>query len=763
MNLQRSFLCAIAWVVMLCLPVRAQVETAAAGEKAQPLEEIIVYGTKQGLNLQRTTDSVSVFSAARLEEEVVFELSEAVARAVNTSIRAKSLNTISIRGIPRNGTDNAGQGSAINIYIDGAPASGSALAGGGQSLWDVQQIEVLRGSQSTVQGRNSIAGAVVVRSNPPSFTWQGAARVLSAEYGTRQYAGVISGPAIRDALAFRLSADFQETDGFVDYAVDGKDADDRRDSSARGSLLYQPQLLPDLRAELLVHYIKHDRGESAGRVNGPVSADNPDFAEFDPFDLETFSRLIRTNDTDTTRVTSDISYQVSQAIELNFMGTYEDTDSKGKFDTRSFSSFGPVGTASNVDSATYTAELSAAFDFTYWTGLIGAYYFESSEDVVSGGSIIISERFPFPVSPIDSLAEVTAKSETKIDNMALFMQWRFEPDTHWSFDFGLRYDSEDYKTQRSQQTATVVPPECVITITDPTSCDVAAALFEQPAEPIQSDDYDVWLPRGALTYNVTDTVAMFASVRRGYRAGGTNLATNDFGEPVVSFYDPEFLIGYEAGWRSTWLEDRFVFNGNAFYSDYEDQQINVVNSSGAPITVNAGKTRLYGLELSSNYRLSDDWNFYGNVGLLKTHVDEFLYSALTDPPIDLEGNDLGLAPSASMTLGVSFGQSSGLFGNASLNYRDSSWSDVFNLGPKELGNGLTERVGSVYLVNASIGYRFNDLTATVFATNLLDEDEPESIDLASPGILNGTGGFRALPQYTMRQPQTFGVSLDYAF
>jgi hypothetical protein len=116
-----------------------------------------------------------------------------------------------------------------------------------------------------------------------------------------------------------------------------------------------------------------------------------------------------------------------------------------------------------------------------------------------------------------------------------------------------------------------------------------------------------------------------------------------------------------------------------------------------------------------------------------------------------------------MTLGVSFGQSSGLFGNASLNYRDSSWSDVFNLGPKELGNGLTERVGSVYLVNASIGYRFNDLTATVFATNLLDEDEPESIDLASPGILNGTGGFRALPQYTMRQPQTFGVSLDYAF
>ena len=106
--------------------------------------------------------------------------------------------------------------------------------------------------------------------------------------GTRQYAGVISGPVIRDALAFRLSADFQETDGFVDYAVDGKDADDRRDSSARGSLLYQPQMLPALRAELVLHYVENERGESAGRVNAPVSADDPEFATFDPFDLDGF-------------------------------------------------------------------------------------------------------------------------------------------------------------------------------------------------------------------------------------------------------------------------------------------------------------------------------------------------------------------------------------------------------------------------------------------------------------------------------------------
>ncbi|MEM1144329.1 MAG: TonB-dependent receptor [Pseudomonadota bacterium] len=743
--------------------LHAQSPTNSTEATDERFEEVIVYGTKQGLALQRVTDSVEVFSEDRLKNEVTFDIAQAVSRAVNTTIRFNSLNNISVRGINRSGTNTAGQGDAINVYIDGVPSSSAALSEGGQSLWDVQQVEVLRGSQSTVQGRNAIAGAVVVESNSPTFTWEGAARVLAAEFGTHQYAGVISGPLIDDVLAFRLSGDFQDTDGYTDYAIDGEDADFRESLSTRGSLLFQPHSLPNLRAELIAQYIDRENGQSPGRVSAPLPANDPDFLTFDPTDFETFRGVLRFAEYETTRMTADVQYELSSAMTLKLLTTFEDVNVDGLNGSRTTSSFGDVGSFFISANETVTAELSLAFNLDRWTGQIGVYYFDEQRDATNGGTIVIGDSFPFPVDPADSLAIFETDSDTQIENAALFTQWRFEPNDRWAFDFGLRYDTEEFETQRSDTVASILPTDCVITINTPVPCDLAAQVFERPGEPLQNDDYAVLLPRAAATFNLSEDFAVFANIRRGYRAGGADLVPNDLNEVIVVTYDPEFLISYEAGWRSTWMDGRLIFNGTAFYSDYEDQQIIIQDSRDFSIIDNAGDTALYGLELALDVRVSETLSTFANLGLLETSIDEFLFDAFTEPPVDLSGNELDSAPPVTATVGLNYAGLKGYFGSLSLNYRAASWSDVFNLGPNELGAGVSEEIGSAVLVNARLGYQLNGFTITGFATNLLDEDEPESLNFADGGVLNGSNGFRASGEYNMRQPQTFGVYLEYAF
>ncbi|MEM0955750.1 MAG: TonB-dependent receptor [Pseudomonadota bacterium] len=749
--------------LLLSSQLQAQPSTSSSENTDNRIEEVIVYGTKQGLTLQRVTDSVEVFSEDRLKEEVAFDIAQAVARAVNTTIRFNNLNNISVRGINRSGTNSAGQGDAINVYIDGVPSSSAALSEGGQSLWDIQQVEVLRGSQSTVQGRNAIAGAVVVESNSPTFVWEGAARVLAAEFGTHQYAGVVSGPLIEDVLAFRLSTDFQDTDGYTDYAIDGEDADYRESLSTRFSLLFQPSSLPKLRAELITQHVDRENGQSPGRVSAPLPANDPDFLSFDPSDFQTFREVLRFVEYETTRLTADLRYELSSAMTLKLLSTFEDVDVDGLNRSRAVSSFGDVGSFFISANETVTAELSLGFNFDHWTGQFGVYYFEEQRDATNGGTIIIADSFVFPVNPADSLAIFETDTDTKIQNAALFTQWRFQPNDRWAFDFGLRYDTEEFRTQRSDTVASILPANCMITINAEVPCDVAAQVFQRPGEPLQNDDYAVLLPRTAVTYNVFDNFAIFANIRRGYRAGGASLAPNDLGEVIVVTYEPEFLISYEAGWRSIWMDGRLTFNGTAFYSDYEDQQVMIQDSRDFSIIDNAGDTALYGLELALDFRVSESLSMFGNVGLLETSIDEFLFDAFTNPPVDLSGNELDNAPPFTATVGLSYAREQGFFSSLSLNYRSASWSDVFNLGPEELGAGVSEEIGSAVLVNARLGYRLNGITITGFATNLLDEDEPESLNFADSGVLNGSNGFRARGEYNMRQPQTFGISLEYAF
>ncbi|MEM1140980.1 MAG: TonB-dependent receptor [Pseudomonadota bacterium] len=768
------------------------------------LDEIVVIGTKQGFSVQETTSSVEIFDSERLKNEVLFSLNDTLARSANTSVLGNNLDTINIRGIDRNGTEGAGAGQAINIFVDGAPVSGIGL-GGINTLWDTEQVEVLRGSQSAVQGRNAIAGAVIVESKKPTFEWEGAMRARFAELGTRQYAGVISGPIIDDQVAFRLSADYQTTDGFITDGISGRDANAQETLTVRGRALIEPDAMNKLSALVTLEYADRTVGRLNNFVFTPsdstleaindglfdLAVDRDILDDFDPLNAVSFPTLPIDRETDALKAVAEFTYEFSDAVSVVFLGTYENAKNDFNDFRRNASEFGPLGFQSKGEDVTYTAELRLEFAFDRLSGLIGGYYFDFENNLEGTLREFVRNEVPFPIRPADSLLLIDQNATFNVENSAFFTSWRFEPDDTWDIDVGLRYDNERYSSLAQFSNARIVPAdECegdapgfivgqpdVPLVTIP--CTLGLGLFVPPAEPLQSDNFDVWLPSGAVTYNINEDFSIFAGVRRGYRAGGTFLSTNNESAErfrVVTF-DPEFLLSYEAGWRSVWFDGKLIFNGTAFYSDYTDQQINFIDGDNFSNTTNAGETAIYGLELSADYHLTNEWNVYASVGLLETDIEELVLrednpdTPDVDETIDLAGNELGRSPNLTFTVGMSYAHESGFFGSASLNYRSAYETDFLNLGPEDLdvddaGNPLTERVDEATLVNARLGYEFNRFTLSVFGTNLLDEDNPESINIGNAGALFTPPTDTAINEvqsYVLRQPRTLGVSLDAAF
>ena len=749
----------------MLLPVVA----LAQPDSDQKIEEVIVTGTKQGLSVQEATDSVEIFSEQRFADEITYTVNEALARAANVSVIGDNLDTINIRGINRNGTGGAGQGQAINIYVDGAPASRNALFGL-QTVWDLEQVEVLRGSQSTVQGRNAIAGAVILKSRNPTFEWEGAARARIAGFGTQQYAALISGPLIENELAFRLSVDYQESDGYLLNGFGGERIDFRESLATRAKLRWEPKAIPALTSQLTFEYNERDNGNSSF-ILSPTAGDDPAFDDFDPKARTGFPQLVFTGLYETTRVIGEVSYDITDNTTLQLLGTYEEVLSDTSSNRLITSNFAELGIATDNREETVTTEARLEFSLENWTGLIGAYYFDFASDANNTATLLLAQSFPFLIEPLDSAAVAGTKSGTTTENYALFTSWRWELNERWAFDFGLRYDREQFVTVQDTFDVVVLPDDCAATfpgeliglapglITLP--CSAGADILRPPLEPLQSDEFSAVLPKFAATYSFTEDFSVFASARRGYRAGGTELSTSVFGSQFeVIVFEPEFLLGFEAGVRSTWADGRLTVNGTLFFSDYEDQQVRVQNNAGVFITVNAGETSLYGVELSSEFIVSDHWTVYGNAGLLNTNIDDFPFDDFGGEPVDLSGNELDRSPALSSTIGVTYDNSNGIFGSASLNYRSSEWSDIFNLGPNELGPGLSEQVGRSLLLNAQIGFKTERFTVSLFGSNLLDEDEAESINFASVGLLNGSEGFSEQATFNIRRPRAFGVSID---
>ncbi|MEM7409107.1 MAG: TonB-dependent receptor [Myxococcota bacterium] len=754
-------------------PPPVVVEPAAPDPEPDPFDggEIIVAGTKDRSTLHEEAVSVEVFSEQRIDGESIFELDELLLRTPNVTLSGPTSN-VTIRGISRNGTtgtDNTVAGVTSNVYSDGAPVSTIALTGGFESLWDVGQVEVLRGAQSVTQGRNALAGSIYLSTRDPTYHWEGRARARAGNFDTRQYAIAVSGPLIDDQLAFRVSSDLQESDGVVRRAEDGSEFDPTESLLVRGKLLAEPEAIEGLRVELLVEHAESEVGGTSSFVNAPFGADDPAFASFDFTDRKTFNDPQR-NDTEVIRVVGDVTHEFDEKLKLRLIGTYEDAERRQRVGSlRDPGSF-DRNLESIENTATYSGEARLELELDWLRLVGGGYYFEDRRELGGTQVLLLAPlSMGIPIDPIDSRLSADQDVDSKTRNWALFGSARADFHERFSVEIALRYDNETTRTKSAPVTNLFVdPPSCVALtgITPPPTCIALVRAFSsERVDPNQSGGFGVWLPQAELTYRFTSNHSVFVTAQRGYRAGGTFLQRS--GERfVVGEFDPEFLDQVEVGFRTRWRDRTLTFNANAFYSKYEDQQLTVPGPSMTLFdsqVVNAGESTIAGVEATAEWKPISGLQLYASFGYLFTEFDDFPFALPGMPFENLEGNELPRAPEYSVSVGGRYQHDTGLFVDGGVTVVDGYETDIANLGQTELGPGLAEKVGSRTIVNLRGGYAHEHFMLYGFVTNALDEDEPVGVNLGSVNRNTGTVSLFGNPSQSLTPPRMVGAALEVYF
>ncbi|MEM1133218.1 MAG: TonB-dependent receptor [Pseudomonadota bacterium] len=800
-------------------------EPAMAEQQATLVTPIIVTGTKLSDTVQDSDASVEIFDAARLDREQLIDVGDIFLKTPNVSSRGGAAGTIAIRGIGRGGVGGAGQGVTSNIYVDGAPLSGPALGSGPTSLWDVQQVEVLRGPQSSVQGRNALAGAVIVNTADPTYDYEGKARFTYGSFDTIQAAAALSGPIIKDQLAARIAVDYQDTDGFITNVVADRSADRRESLLVRGKLLFEPEFLPDFTTKLTVDYSEASLGESRPIVSTNFGGGSPLLEDFDFLDYEGNGRFPN-NDIDSLRIISESTYTFSESWLVRAIITNEETRTDRLFGVEDdFDAFEGL-TFNEFDVDIFSAELRFEFDYDNVRGLVGGYYYDERGVVRRDiQARLLPSILPLAgplaplvnVDPADSIVSLRDGETTDTENFAFFGQLEWDISPKWTLNLGFRYDYEEFQQSDVFQETGVTPEGCLATVpnalvmnpalgpfdpvTLPCGLLVANFLGGDPNDPLLGNDFEAFLPRVALTYNITEDNAVFASYQRGYRAGGSNV----FAIPnpdgignirILGTYEPEFLDTFEIGTRNKFLDGKLTFNANIFYSIYTDQQLRLPGNLADTIDDridNVGETTLYGAEFLIDYSPNRQWNIFASVGYLQAEFDDFPFAVdgdgnpvnPTDPRFaNLAGNEVPGAPDLTFTLGVNYEHPSGFFGNVSFSYIGEQFAGVENLEGEDFreayiaanaanpglglnpdfGATLTELIDDRTDLTIRIGYEGDNFTIFGFVTNLLNTETLTDVNF---GLVNQATGQIALSPNetfaTVNTPRAFGAGIDVRF
>ncbi|MEM9530591.1 MAG: TonB-dependent receptor [Pseudomonadota bacterium] len=739
----------------LFLPLAGHTQATGAEDIVEEeIEEIVVTGTKRNLSLQDTQTSVALITGDQIEEQALFNVEDIILRTANVATDASgALNNLSIRGITLIGVGFTGTGATANVYVDGSPNSFNANQGAA-NLWDVAQVEILRGPQSTVQGRNALAGAVVINTADPEYEFGTAARVLVGNEDNRQYSAMITGPIIDDRLAFRVAVDQREIDFGVTNLDTGNNTRFRDELTARAKLLWEPT--DALRLEFIYSYVDTEFGEF-NTVNSPVSAVDPTFSDFDPFGSTTFGPRERFEFNEVQRYTLDATWDLNDRWTLHAIGTHEDSQR----DTN----FGSLGVGDAPDD-TFTAELRASFDYGKLTGWIGAYYFDT-DGAFGGGFNFAPSTFGFPTIPPDGFVIFDTFQKDATENKAIFADISYDINERWSVSFGGRLDDEKFSDTGTTGEATLGPGGCVI---DPVVPGLGGfpctVIFPPTSEDVPDAEFDAFLPRASLVHRFNDQKSLSFTVARGYRAGGSYLYAPPGAVPETRTFDPEYLNNFELAFRSEWLDGTLFLNANAFFSDWEDQQVTIPGPSGAFFdadTLNVGGAELYGLEVELRHAVSDAFDWFLTLGLLETEFTNFPFavdstgtpSNPADPQFaNLAGNQFNSAPQVNLAAGFNYDFGNGFFVNGNASYAGSQFSDVTNLPENE--------VDSYVLVNARAGYAWDQWRVSVFVDNLLDERFAGRQGLFSVTAATGTVTPNQTAFFSVNDPRVIGVELRYS-
>jgi outer membrane receptor protein involved in Fe transport len=742
---------------------------------AQPrLEEVIVTAQKREQSLQDVPIAVTAFTGERLQESGVrdfFEVSNIDPALIVGKSQTSTTSTFSIRGVFTS-SQNFGLESSVGLYVDGVyRARQSAMI---NNLVDLASIEVLRGPQGTLFGRNTPSGAVSMFSVKPDFDGEGYLQASGGDLDLVSFDGAKSLTLIEDKLAVRATGFYMERDGFVDALGFGDDVLEDRD---RWGGRLQALLMPteNLSLHFIADYSEIDEvccgvGNFVNNLEAqqlppgsdPVSGTDANVVDIggtvigqgDFYEYEVATSFLPNSENEDKGVSLQIDWALPR-FDLTSITSYREFDSYDRIDG-DFYDIDALIRTNDAEQDQFSQELRISNETDKYTYVAGLFYFEqdldSLVDTIVGVDTGPLVGVPSSFFPDGGLSRNVAQQEHQ--SYAVFGQFDYNLAEQWVFTAGLRWTKEDKDMSN--------------TFTEE-NAGIGFAFFPPLAS---RDDVDEDIDDDQVTGTVklswlpNDDIMVYASYGTGYKAGGVN---TDRIEPTLDVvFDAEESEAFELGLKADFPEQALRLNLALHRTDTDDLQTISFQGTGFALQ-NAGTAETWGGEMDLFWQPLDNTTFTLAYAYNNAEYEDFedgdcwigtpFHTGEDDPRLnedgscDRSGGDLSGNPEnvavVSARQDFRFGSNMSAFLYGEYIYFDERMTDV--------NNDPLKTDDEYELVNLRAGLVFEnwDLEFTAWGRNVTDEDYTNTIAdaVAQPG--------RMIAYYN--EPRTWGVTLRKNF
>lgn len=618
----------------------------------EEMAEILVTAQKQTQDVKDVPITMSVFSGFDLEDMSVESIKDIMAHTPNMSYfaaGAEGLGTPNVRGLTASLRSFS---TSTAMYVDGVPYTSGF--GFDTLLQDIERIEVLKGPQGTLYGKNAEAGVVNVITMKPSNEFRSKVTGEIGEDSKRVASVMVSGPVVKDKFYIGVSAKYYEKEGYIEDASINDTANDQEYRFGKINLRLTPS--DDLAVSLLAQTIQYNNGN----INmNDISASNPRVITSDlnggyydkpSSTISALSVAYTWNEIKFETVFSYWNYKQDSLAEFDFSD-----NAMAMYHVLSLNDFEKLSGEFRAGSTTGNVS---------W--LIGAYT-DRDDNLVDNTISMMGGGYTMYVT-----------HELEAGNKALFAHADWAVSDRFSLIGGMRYDRDEKE-------------------------------FSQVATNIHDEKtYSTVSPKIALRYKVIPDASVFATVSKGYRAGGVNsFAPTYTGSTENLSYDKETVWNYETGIKAGFFNNRLNLDFSVFYMDISDMQVETAVNNTYTWVLNAAQATSKGVELSTEFKATRKVSLFASVGYIDVTFDEF-----SDAGGDYSGNTNPFAPKYNFNIGAQYRSGTGWFARADVNGYGKMYLDKANQYERD----------AFFLVNLKVGYEARLFDVYLYAKNLFDEE-----------------------------------------
>ncbi len=697
------------------------------------MDEIVISSQKREQKLLDVPIAVTSLNAKRLQETRTWDLKDVIGIVPNYTASDLGVGFQQLQSI--RGIQVFSENPAIATYVDGV--NSLDVAAGGIQFMDIERIEILRGPQGTLYGRNALGGVINIITKKPTNKKSGFYESSVGNLGLQRHGIGYKTPLVDNKLFLGVAAQYQFRQGFLRNEIDGtadplQGQDGRRvgdDSSIYGNFF--------------VKWLPNDRWDATLNLKTQIDQSNAsaffvsvqdDQAALERPDIINLSR-VGEHQRNFLNASAAMNYK-APAFKLSSITAYQrirlafdNIDFFPAFNGQIFTSYNDGRTGvMNKPQEVFSQEIRISTEnknekFNY---TVGAFYFNQTNYEPSTNNARIASA-----TTLDVLSSIG-----KNEGIAVFGEINYAFAKAYTATAGLRYEYENRKLINSRFT------------------DEGGIINLQSPRTEQSGNYDALLPKLALAYKITQNQNAYASFTKGFRAGGIN--GNALPQGISQTFEPEFSNNYELGYKSNWFKNKLQVNVAVFHIDWQDLQF--FNSFGNFVfaRTNVGDARSTGIELEAISMPAKGLQVQVNIGINDTQYKDFILSRdVFDPNTgtvqtvqnDVSGNQLSNAPSSTIFLAAQY--EFPVFTSYNLSLR----GEFRNIGQQfsDIQNDL--EIASYSLLNSLLTLSNSKYSLSAWIRNATNER------YIAFGAVDTSFGRST----RIAQPRTYGVTLNIKF